>query len=134
MIKMMIFDLDDTLMSEYDYVLSGFRAVSAYVETISPDNHNVFQFLKTSFDKGKNDPFDYVIEKCGMNTEEKGRMIDIYRYHEPKIPLYDDIRKLLDTIEHMDIEMNILTDGDTKRQNLKIDALDIRCYFRNINF
>lgn len=133
MIKLIICDLDDTLMSEYDYVLSGYRAVSKHMENMTGlDSRRLFSELKDCYDRHKKDPFNDILSKHGLSDSLKEEMIRVYRYHEPVIPLYSDIDAFLIRMEQKNIVLTILTDGNTQRQNMKIDSLGIRHYFNTI--
>lgn len=133
MIKMIVCDLDDTLMSEYDYVMSGYRAVSEYIKDKAGVNSEIlFAELKYHFDRHSEDPFNEIIGKYGISDALKSEMLRAYRFHKPVIPLYSDIETFLNRMEQKQIVLNILTDGNTKRQNMKIDSLGIRKYFNLI--
>ncbi|MDY6786646.1 MAG: HAD-IA family hydrolase [candidate division WOR-3 bacterium] len=130
MIKLIICDLDDTLMSEYDYVLSQFSNVAEFLSVrIGIDAQGVFSDLKTAFDTDCKDPFDRIIKKYSIDESIKNKMIEVYRFSRPNIPLYTDVEMFLEDLSNTDIIMTILTDGNTQRQNMKIDALGIRGYF-----
>lgn len=130
MIKLIICDLDDTLMSEYDYVLSQFSNVAEFLSgRIGIDAHGVFNALKSAFDTDYKDPFDMIMKKYSIDESIKKKMIEVYRFSKPNIPLYPDVETFLNKLSNTDIIMTILTDGNAKRQNMKIDALGIRGYF-----
>ncbi len=130
MIRLIICDLDDTIFPEYDYVISGYREIAKkYSKKMDIDSESIFDQLKSSFDTFVINPFNSFIEKNSLNDNEMDKMIDIYRYHNPHLTLYEDIKDFLEKIRSMDIVITILTDGEEKRQLAKIDSLGIRNYF-----
>lgn len=109
-IKAVIFDLDDTLYSEKEYVMSGFNAVECLYPTIKA------KVLWTKFQLGE-PAFD-----CYKNKKE---LIDAYRSHLPSIHLYPDIEYLLKTLRKNNIKTGIITDGRPLGQRNKIKMLGL---------
>lgn len=123
-----IFDLDDTLYKEHDYVLSGFKAVAT---TLS----NEFRYLDVEelYDKlvlvwkrsGRGKVFDIVCNHYKVETDIS-RLVHIYRHHEPLIELYPDAIKFLAWLKKGNFKTGIITDGTAVTQWRKIDALRLR--------
>ena len=90
----------------------------------------MYKFLSNLYGKEDN-PFAVFLQKYNIpNMDvEKDNIINIYRYHIPKIHLYNDVVEVLDEIKHRKIKIGLITDGDTERQLLKLEALGIRLYF-----
>lgn len=114
-IEAVIFDLDDTLYSEKDYVRSGFMAAA-------PDK---FDELWQAFLEGK-PAFDAVI------PERKEAALKIYRNHMPNIELYPGVREMLIRIKNSGRKLGIITDGRPEGQRAKIEALNIGDLFDKI--
>ena len=114
-IEAVIFDLDDTLYSEKDYVRSGFMAAA-------PDK---FEELWQAFLDGK-PAFDTVIPK------RKEEALKTYRNHIPKIELYPGVREMLVRIKNSARKLGIITDGRPEGQRAKIKALNIEELFDEI--
>ena len=120
-IKAVIFDLDDTLFSEIDYVKSGFRAVAKEL----PEVKGCYDKLYSAFED-KESAIDYVLESEGLYTEEiKQRCVNAYRFHKPDISLADDKKELLIKLKQSGIKLGIITDGRPEGQKNKIDALGL---------
>ena len=122
--KAICFDLDDTLYKEIDYLKSGYRAVSKYVEIQSGVNANtVFKALIDWYYSGQN-PFQSLIEtfqtKCSLDD-----CIGIYRHHFPDIHLTEDIRYTLDSLKSKGCLLGIVSDGRKTTQMNKIKALKL---------
>ena len=114
-IKGMIFDLDDTLYSEKEYVKSGYRAVSDYLVGQYEER------LWSLFEEGK-PAIDCLLQEIGREAE-KTRVLDIYRSHKPEISLYDGVLDVINRLMDCGIKVGIITDGRPEGQKKKIDAL-----------
>lgn len=116
-IKGVIFDLDDTLYSEKDYVRSGFKAVSDYL------GGNYEDMLWQYFEEGKS-AITELLKVVGKSEEEQ-RCIEVYRCHEPNIHLYDGVTELIEKLKGNNIKVGIITDGRPEGQRNKLDALGL---------
>lgn len=116
-IKGVIFDLDDTLYSEKEYVASGFRSVSDYFGGGYEDK--LWQY----FEAGK-PAIDELLKELGRDNREM-TALKVYRSHKPKIHLYDGVKEMLDKIRQKGIRIGIITDGRPEGQRNKIEALDL---------
>jgi putative hydrolase of the HAD superfamily len=107
-----VFDIDDTLYLERDYVLSGFDAVGGWAQTWLgiPD---FAQRCREAFEAGvRGSIFNRVLEDCGVNPlpESIAALLAIYRTHTPDIKLCEDAREALEwTFAHGPVA--IVTDG-----------------------
>ncbi len=116
-IKGIIFDLDDTLYKEKEYVASGFKAVSDYFGGGYEDN--LWQY----FQSGK-PAIDEFLKKFGRETKEV-TALKVYRRHIPKIHLYDGVKEMLENLHQQGIRTGIITDGRPMGQRNKIEALGL---------
>ena len=120
-IKAVIFDLDDTLFYEKDYVKSGYKAIASEIVEID----DFYNKLWSAFEQGK-PAIDYVLEKEGIYSEKlKHRCLEIYRNHKPDIKLDDKVISLLKKLREKGIKTGIITDGRPNGQNNKIKALGL---------
>lgn len=132
MIKLVIFDLDDTLYNEIDFVYSGFMNVSIILSKkygISTDLlfKDMVDILNS---QGRGKIFDQICEKYRLeeNIED---LVKIYRYNNPKILLYDDAYEVLNRFKSK-YKLGLITDGHRGAQWNKIKALDIEKYMDKI--
>lgn len=119
-IKAVVFDLDDTLYSEYDYVLSGFNAVAAFVDIPSAADE-----FKTLFDASRNNVFDRFAQAHRLPSDVVAEMVDVYRRHEPKISLSAEVENTLVELRKNGYKLGIITDGRPEGQRAKIKALGL---------
>jgi putative hydrolase of the HAD superfamily len=117
-----VFDLDDTLYPERDFVQSGFRAVAKMIE--HECSVDVFPRLQSLFDDAASDPFAAVISEHQLPIS-KTRLIDTYRTHAPQLTLRPEIRALLASLTTQGHAIGILTDGRSRTQRNKICALGL---------
>lgn len=127
MIKAIIFDLDDTLYYEQDYVKSGFRAVSRYIG--SKYGVSEKEFYKLQLDilekEGRGKVFDLALENFSLPQDEVEKMLVVYRSHIPEeIRLYEDAEYILEKLKKEGkYKTGIITDGNSQVQWNKIKAL-----------
>ena len=120
-IRAVIFDLDDTLYSEKDYVKSGYNAVAE----VLPQLPEASEKFWCAFESGKK-AFDTVLEEAGLlSSEVLKQCIEIYRSHKPKIQLYKGVPELLEYLREHGVKIGVITDGRPEGQRNKIEALGL---------
>lgn len=123
-----IFDLDDTLYSEKEYVKSGYVAIEKEFSNIK----NMSQKLWDAFLENKNS-IDCVLKKEGLLTEEnKSKALKIYRNHIPNIHLYEGVERIIEQIYEDEKKIGLITDGRPIGQKNKIKALNLEKYIKEI--
>lgn len=132
MIKLVIFDLDDTLYNEFQFVENGFKEVAKYLSNkyaIQVDElYNVMiEFLNKY---GRGSIFNRMCEKYNFN-EKIMNLVEIYRNAKGKFKLYDDSREVLKKLKY-NYKLGIITDGKASVQWSKIKCLGIENYFDKI--
>lgn len=127
-----IFDLDDTLYNEMDYVQSGFLATAEYIEKnfgfSSSKSLDVMNEILTKEGRGK--VFDRLLERYRIfSIPLVEECVHVYRYHVPSITPFPIAVELLETLEE---PKYLVTDGHVDVQQSKIDALGIKKHFKKI--
>lgn len=115
-IEGVVFDLDDTLYSEKDYVRSGYREIAQNY----PNIENAEEKLWKSFLKGEK-AIDKVFFEAGLGEERKNAL-KIYREHMPKIELYKGVSEMISRIKTTK-KVGIITDGRPEGQRKKLKHL-----------
>lgn len=113
-----IFDLDDTLYCEKDYVRSGYRKIAERFGIPKLDEQ-----MWAVFQRGGK-AIDEVLEAFGLQAR-KEEALQIYRFQKPDIELQPGVAGLLARIR-MGKKVGIITDGRPEGQNAKLDALGLR--------
>lgn len=125
-----VFDLDDTLYSEKTYVHSGYRYLSSLLlGTYGVDTEREFI---DCWSRGESDVLDYIIRTFNLPSFLKQHLIFAYRYHRPEISLHVGAREVLNSLRALNVPMYLITDGRSVTQRLKLQALGLRGYFRDI--
>lgn len=124
--QVLVFDLDDTLYLERDYVLSGLAAVGAWArERLDLPEFGVL--LRQKFEAGaRMHLFDDSLRDLGVDASPAlvGRMLAVYRQHRPMIELAPDAADFLALVPPW-IGIGVITDGFLDAQRRKIRALDL---------
>ena len=127
-----IFDLDDTLYDEGMFVDGGLRAVAEFGKgRFGWDPDRSFQCMKLVLKRaGRGAVFDRWLAEFGEHSQKLVQQcIQVYRYHEPQLRLFDEARALLPKIANH--PLYLVTDGHKIVQSRKIEALKINKYFRH---
>lgn len=129
MIKAVVFDLDDTLISEKQYVKSGFREVSKFISNkYNLNQEEVFNIMLQIFEESSKDVFNRVLNNFRIEyaKEEILCLIKIYREHIPEIEFFGDVIPTLNKLRSKGIKIGIITDGYKETQSRKLEVL--KCY------
>lgn len=135
MIKAVLFDLDDTLFPEKQYIESGFKHIARQMSKRTGTGDGVlFRMLMDIFDKGAKNVFNKLLEQLDISYDERDiqRMISEYRNHAPDISFYPDVLPCLDELGRNNIKTGIITDGYLESQRQKLKALNCAEYFNEI--
>jgi putative hydrolase of the HAD superfamily len=129
--SVVVFDLDDTLFSEIDFLKSGFRHI---VNKFCSESTNKVYKQLMSWYTVKKDPFENLIESYDLRNYgiNKSQLINEYRYHIPKIKLRKGAIELLTQLKQQGIKTGIITDGRSLTQRNKLIALGIDNLFEQI--
>ena len=120
-LKAVIFDMDDTLYGEKEYVRSGYRQIAQ----ILPQVENAEEKLWSLFEE-KKPAIDELLKQEGIDSEElKQECIRTYRYQKPVIHLYEGVEMLLKELRSRGFLLGIITDGRPEGQRAKIVALGL---------
>lgn len=117
-IRGVIFDLDDTLYSEKDYVKSGYNAVAGYL-----GDDEYANILWSYFEQGK-PAIDELLNDIGR-IQEKAAVLETYRNHIPQIELYEGTKEVIAELKKRGLKVGIITDGRPNGQRNKIHALGL---------
>lgn len=126
MIEALLFDLDDTLYLESDYVASGYRAVARYLaENYGRSYNEVFYTMMSVFVcRGRRMVFPIVIDRFLNSSVSIPELLQVYRCHTPKIHLFPGYSELLRLLGK-DHYIGIITDGLPEVQKRKVAALGL---------
>ena len=126
-----IFDLDDTLYKEIDYVISGFKAVASYVEDETKlVKQDVYDMMLSNYYLGEN-AFSKLIEAYNLSCSIDD-MLKQYRSHIPVINIDVKTKSILEILKSRNELNGLLTNGRSIQQRNKIQSLGLDDYFSDI--
>ncbi len=129
-IRCVVFDIDDTLYLERDYVRSGFVAVADFVR----DTLGLPDFAGRAwraFENGQRQTiFDHVLGQAGVpfTAALVQQLVQRYRAHEPDIALLPDARRCLDALAVRGLRLAAVSDGPLLSQQAKVRALGLAAW------
>lgn len=127
-IKAMIFDLDDTLYDESEYVNQAFANTADYLarrlgrEDRKDEFHR--RMLELVEQNGRGRVFDLLCGEAGIDINI-GELVEAYRSTRPSLKLYPDAEQILRELEERGIRTGLITDGCSRVQHEKIIALGL---------
>jgi putative hydrolase of the HAD superfamily len=131
-----VFDLDDTLYPERDFVLSGFRAVAQWVEThLSVQRDQGYANLCALYESGvRGDTFNRWLAAQGITGEALiPQLVQVYRQHPPCLIPFHEAPELLIRL-HRHYRLGLVSDGYLDVQRRKLAALGLEPHFDAIVF
>jgi len=132
MIKAIIFDLDDTLYDEKQFVTGGFDLVSHYISIKYNINQNIVSqlLLETLYKYGRGRTFDIALKKLGIYEKKViPKLVKTYRNHIPNLLLYPETITVLSHLKKKEYKLGLITDGNVEVQKKKVEALMIEDFF-----
>ncbi|WP_051291629.1 HAD family hydrolase [Fictibacillus gelatini] len=135
MVKAVIFDLDDTLISEKKYIESGYRHISKLLSIrLDKDEIELNELLTELFNQSPTNVFNRLLDKLGISytKNEILELVEEYRNHFPSIDFFDDVSPCLKVLKEKGLKLGIITDGYTNAQRQKLKAIKAFDYFDEI--
>ncbi len=132
--KVLVFDLDDTLYNELDFVNLGFVNVSKFLsKKYNINQSEIYNYMLKFFIKyGRDKIFDRTLSYYNIYTKILLRScINIYRYSFRNILLKPESKFLLENL-YKKRNLYLVTDGNKNVQKNKIKLLKISKYFKKI--
>jgi putative hydrolase of the HAD superfamily len=126
MIEALVFDLDDTLYPEQDFVMSGYRAVAQFLaDSHGCDFHSAFACMAETYSvEGRQRVFPTLLEQFPNSSMTLSGLVDVYRQHNPAICLFPGYPGLLEKLAHQ-YRLGVITDGLPEVQARKVQALQL---------
>jgi len=118
-----VFDLDDTLYDEVDFVKSGFKEISNYLQ-----NDRYYEFMLNEFMlNGSGRVFNKLIDMFNLDISLQ-KLIEIYRFHKPNLVLPKDSLELL--LYSRQFNTSLISDGHYVMQENKFNILGLKKYIQ----
>jgi putative hydrolase of the HAD superfamily len=136
-IRAVVFDLDDTLFRERDYVRSGFAAVADVLRRRFATATAYEQWMWRRFAAGRRRQlFDALSRhfRLGLGPRQIARLVSAYRRHRPDIRPCRGVAAVLASLRRRGLRLGMLSDGYLPAQRLKLDALGLGGAFDAVVF
>ena len=132
-LKAILFDLDDTLYLEKDFVKSGFKTVATLIQNDNGiDKEVVYNRLWSIFNSGeRKNVFDSYISEFGEINYTINELVNLYRSNFPNINLLPGIKEYLLSLSRV-YKLGLVTDGYIQTQKSKINSLGLNNIFDQI--
>lgn len=114
-----VFDLDDTLYNEIDFLKSAYKYIA---NTIEPGSWQKLYAQMFSLYRNGENVFDFLVQCHGQSKEN---LLETYRNHFPDIEPFPGVIELFNRIKSYHGKIAIITDGRSLTQQNKIKALGI---------
>jgi putative hydrolase of the HAD superfamily len=132
-IKAMVFDMDDTLYEEKEYVKSGFKKLDEWII----QRFEFTGFYETALDLFNSGErkflFNKTLEKLNLEYDDTliKYMVDQYRSHEPDIHLTEDAEWVFENLRNT-VKIGLISDGYLVAQEKKVNALKLHEKFHAV--
>lgn len=121
--KTIVFDLDDTLVPEIEYLKSAFHEIAALADATNP---TVFDAMMRDY-YAKEDVFGNLCERYPILLKDDLKRI--YRHHFPDFQKFAFVKDFLQSIKDKGHNLGLITDGYSITQRNKIRSLGIEDMF-----
>lgn len=133
--RAVVFDLDDTLISESQYQKSAQQAVLAFLSNELGLPLEVIEYHSRAVESGpRTDYFQRLLKRLGVQSTDAwvSTLISVHRNHEPILDWYSDVPPALDELRNLGMKLAVITDGYSIAQHKKLDALGAHSHFDSI--
>ncbi|HQU08933.1 MAG TPA: HAD family hydrolase [Opitutales bacterium] len=133
-LRVVVFDVDDTLYSQKSFTLSGFRAAAGFLGGHCGSSSTADLFydeLVALFEAGQRvHLMNQALERVGLGPSQSlaHALVEAYRAHWPSVALFEDTRGVLESLRSV-YRLALVTDGLWAVQQRKVQALGLTPYF-----
>lgn len=134
---MVVFDLDDTLYPEAEFVRGGFRAAGARLDALEGRATGAEEvFLDILEREGVSKVFDKGLRALGLpcDPERVADLVRAFRGHAPCLRPFPGVPEMLDRLRVRGFRLGLLSDGPLAVQEAKWKALGIGGRFEVVVF
>lgn len=121
--KYIIFDLDDTLFYEINYLRSAYKEIANEI-----GDSDEYEKMMSLYFLGQN-VFEYLSRRYSVSVEQ---LVARYRSHIPEIQLNDGAAEILALCIKQNFKLGLITDGRSITQRNKLKSLKIEEFFDRI--
>ncbi len=114
-----VFDLDDTLYNEIEYLKSAYKEIASHL--IGDNWKPLYAKMFSMYRSGEN-VFEFLTKEFKTDVND---LISLYRNHKPDIKLFDCVQSIIEKIKAKNGKVCIITDGRKTTQINKITSLNL---------
>lgn len=127
-LKAVIFDMDDTLYGEKEYVKSGYSKIAEVLPQVEDADKKLWKLFEE-----KKPAIDELLRIEGFDDPAiKEACLNAYRFQMPEIHLYPGVEEMLKSLRKKGMLLGLITDGRPEGQRAKIKALGLESFFDQI--
>jgi putative hydrolase of the HAD superfamily len=127
-LRAVLFDLDDTLYPERQFVDGGFRAVARFLaeRTARSDRALADRLWALHAREGRGRLFDTLLAELGIHADPELVLacVLIYRTHPPALEPFPGVEATLEDLRSFGVRTGVLSDGQSTVQRRKLAGLD----------
>ncbi len=132
-IRAVIFDLDDVLYNEKDYVYAAYRAIAKFLSSkcgLSGEEIYV-RLIGALYEKTGMYPrlFNDLLVNIGLGEELVPEVLRIYSEVDSELSLYPNVGELLNVLRVRGFKLGLLSNGTVKIQKNKVRLLGVEKFF-----
>jgi putative hydrolase of the HAD superfamily len=141
-IRGVVFDMDDTLYPEMQFVDGGLAAAAvAAAERFGVHGEPLLRAMRSAlthdlerYGRARN-VFDEALAANCITPDPQtiAWLVSVYRTHEPDLTPYADVKPALEVLAPL-VPLGLITDGPLEVQRRKFDSLALRGYFAHVVF
>ena len=127
----LIFDLDDTLFQEIDFLKSAYAHISSKISM--SEQRGIYNRMLEKYQRKEN-VFEWLVTEYRQSLPEVTVqwLLKEYREHIPTIALSEATIAFMRIASERTVPMGLITDGRSITQRNKLKALGIEHYFQDI--
>ncbi len=140
-IKVVAFDLDDTLIPEALFIKSGVRHIANIINKSHPKlpHQRIVGCMETAMMTRRNhySALELLLEEYGIrDSVDMKQIVAEFRNHAPDPSIYHlppSMRQILNDLKNKEVPIALITDGRSLTQRNKIQASGLQSFFDNSN-
>ena len=134
MITAVLFDLDDTLYDQQQWLDGAWHAVATRAAADGVDASRLETALRevASCGSDRGQIINRALTRVGETNGSVAALVAAFRSHAPdRLDPYPGVRDALDDL-HTQVPLGLISDGDPGIQQAKLDALDLGQFFTSV--
>lgn len=133
--KAVLFDLDDTLIAEEDFIKSGYQTIAQLLAgRCGLLREDLYEELLALYKADAKNVFNRILDAHGIPyaKEEILALVAEYRSHMPDVSFFADVLPTLTILRKRGVKLGIISDGYAVTQQNKVAALKAEKLFDHI--